>query len=222
MIIIYAPTKIDLFIFRFLSIIGSSIYVFDKNNVVRSKSLKRAGKIHLIRFDNEDKIGLLNYIDYPSEKIIENYLSSLRMETTYRRLSRLYGRIDNLHQKLDLSLVSTFNYFPRFGVCFCVSNRLKQDERLTIINCELGSFISHEYKIFDKRCIHILFPLGQFVNIFSEYIKTRWYKILRNKKKIRSNELTEVFFIIRTPIWRYFSIKAINMAGFLGKSITFH
>ena len=67
---------------------------------------------------NEDKIGLLNYIDYPSEKIIENYLSSLRMETTYRRLSRLYGRIDNLHQKLDLSLVSTLNYFSS-GLVLC-------------------------------------------------------------------------------------------------------
>ena len=94
MIVIYAPTKIDFWIFRFLSSLGLSIYVFDKNNVAHSKSLKRARKIHLIRFDNEDKIGLLNYIDYPSEKIIENYLSSLQLDTAYRRLSRFYERID--------------------------------------------------------------------------------------------------------------------------------
>ena len=187
-----------------------------------SKSLKRAGKINLIRFDNEDKIGLLNYIDYPSEKIIENYLSSLRMETTYRRLSRLYGRIDNLHQKLDLSLVSTLNYFSSGLVyAFYLSNRLKQDERLTIINCELGSFISHEYKIFDKRCIHILFPLGQFVNIFSEYIKTRWYKILRNKKKNQEQRIDRSILHNKNTNLAILFHKSDQYGRLFRKSITF-
>ena len=119
MIVIYAPTKNRFLDIPFLSSLGLSIYVFDKNNVAHSKSLKRARKIHLIRFDNEDKIGLLNYIDYPSEKIIENYLSSLQLDTAYRRLSRFYERIDNLHQKTRPLVGFNIQLFLlRISVCF--------------------------------------------------------------------------------------------------------
>ena len=173
MVIVYAPTKIDYFIFRFISVLGVSVHILDKHNVIENKSYGSIRNFHLIEFVREDRIGLLNYFDYPKKNVIEKYLSSLRLEETYHGLGRFYPGIDRLAQKLDLTLLSSINYFSSGLVyAYYLTNRKSHDGRFIVINCELSSFISHEYKIFDRRAAHILFPFGNVLKTIYGLIKT--------------------------------------------------
>lgn len=189
MIVVYAPTRFDYSVFRFFSFFGLSVHIFDKHNVVGDITTESPKNIHLITFKSEDRIGLMNIINYPPERVITDYLSSLQLEKTYQRLTKFYKGIDHLSRKLELSLVSTLNYSSSGMVyAYHIINRTSCEEKLIIINCNLGSFISHEYKIFDRKIIHILFPFGQLISSFAKYIKS---KLLRDVAKLAKNEPQE-------------------------------
>ena len=189
MLVFHAPTKIDYVIIRVLVSCGLSVHIFDKNKVVQRNCFRGFGKVDNIEFLNKDTIGLIKIIDYLPEKNINRYLSSLHLDRMYSHISKWFKDIDMLDQKLNLSLVSSLE-FHSSGLIYAyyLNKRTSECQRLFIINCDLKSFITQEYKIFDENCVHIGLPIGQLMFILYRLIKSSISRIFPDKGDAKNDE----------------------------------
>ena len=196
MLVFHAPSKLDYLLLRLLSFfLGLSFHVLDKARVVNRDTFKRPKNIHIVELSTEDKIGLLNTFDYPPENVINAYLDYLQIQKLYTRVSERFVRIENLDQKLNLSLVSSLNYNTTGLIyAYYLSQRQSHADRLYVINCDLKSFLTQEFKLFDHTCIHIALPLGQLVSMISQSVRSL-FKTVHSGNHVK-NEKT------RSPILR--------------------
>lgn len=188
MLVFYAPTKVDFLIVRCLAVLGLSVHIFDQNKVAEKKFFSGTGNIFEIEFLVKDKIGLMKLIDFLPRENINRYLSSLCLDKIYPRISKFYKCIDMLDQKLNLSLVSSFEYHSAGLIyAYYLNNRTSKSQRLYIINCDVKSFITQEYQIFDKRCVHVMLPIGQSISTFYRFTKSSITRILVDKADIEND-----------------------------------
>ena len=101
-----------------------------------------------------------------------------------------------LDQKLILILVSSLEcYSAGLIYAYYLEKRASKSQKLFIINCELKSFITQEFKIFDKGCIHIALPIGQFLSSIYRFTKSLINTILAyedySKNKIKKCNILE-------------------------------
>lgn len=187
MLVFYAPTKLDFLFICILSLVGLSVHIVDKNNVTKNFLFFGAKRIHKINLDSDDTFGRVNILSYASKASIKKYLSCLSLEKFYPRISRYYNTIDMLDQKLNLSLVSSLRY-QKSGIVYAyyLSKCIDKSTRLIVINCDISSFITHEYKIFDQRNVHIALPIGQFISLLYRYSKSIMSRSIAKKNNIKA------------------------------------
>ncbi len=182
MLVFHAPSKVDFVFLRGLASLGLSIHILDKNNVIQRETFSKGGNINNIQFLFEDKIGITKIIDYLPEKNVIGYLSLLRLERMFSRSSKFFTDIDMLDQKLNLTLVSSLEYYSAGLIyAYYLEKRTSKSQKLFIINCELKSFITHEFKLFDRDCIHILLPIGQLLSTIYRFIKSLIFTVSADK-----------------------------------------
>ncbi|MDC0992874.1 hypothetical protein OAS14_00750 [Alphaproteobacteria bacterium] len=193
MLVFYAPTRLDFLVICILSFIGLSVHVVDKNNVTKNfffLGAKRIHRIDLESLESEDTYGRINIVNYASKTSIKKYLSCLRLEKFYQRISKFYNNIDMVDQKLNLTLISSLRYHEfGFVYAYYLSKCINKSTRLIVINCDVSSFITHEYKIFDQRSVHIVFPIGQLISLLYRFAKLI---VLRSIAKKNNNEARAV------------------------------
>lgn len=182
MLIFYAPTKVDYFFLRIFVVFGLSVHVFDKNKVLSKNQNGGLNKIYRVDLQSEDKIGLSKFINYRDKNRIKEYLSSLKLDEIYSQISKRFQGIDFLEQKLNLSLISTLEFYVAGLVyAYYVSKRKRKSERLIIINCDFKSFIIHDYSVFDKNCFHIVLPLGQSLLALYGLVSSILHRVVRRQ-----------------------------------------
>jgi hypothetical protein len=182
MLIFYAPTKIEYFFLRIFAVFGLSVHVFDKNKVLGKNQNSGFDNIHKVDLQSEDKIGLSKFINYRDKKRIKQYLSSLQLDEIYSKISKRFQGIDLLEQKLNLSLISTLEFYVAGMVyAYYISKRKRKSERLFIINFDFKSFIIHDYNVFDKTCFHIGLPLGQSLLALYGLVSSGLHRVLRSQ-----------------------------------------
>ena len=173
MIVFYAPTKIDLIFIKIFSILGLSVHIYDRNNIVPKNLYLQTKKIHKIDLESEDKTATINLINYAPKASIDKYLSLLNMNQTYSRFKNRFGAVKNLEKKLKLLIISSLDYHNSgYVYAYFIRTRTKTSRRLTIINCDVLSFVRQEYKVFDELIVHYPFPFGQVLLLFFGRMKS--------------------------------------------------